>query len=72
MAAFNYTNGSPHPFSDTFLHYFIRPVSYNDFSFDAHAGNNVTVFSVTMRRLIFIHKIHVYGVVWNFFIELCM
>ena len=72
MAALHDTNCCTHPGSKSFLNIFICPVSDNNFSFDSHSCNNMTIFTTAMSRLVFIHKIHINGIIRNLLIKLCM
>ena len=72
MAALDHADCGAHPGSDLLLYHRIRPVSDNHFALDSHTGHDMTVLSVTMRRLVFIHEIHIDGIIWDLFIELCM
>ena len=72
MAAFHDTDCSAHPGSDLFLHFFRCPVSDNNFTDNSHTGYDMSIFTVAMSRLIFIHKVHINRIIWNFFIELRM
>ena len=72
MAAFNYANSCSHPGSNFFLNMFICPVSHNYFSFHIQTAENMSIFSVSMGCLIFIHKIHIDCFIRNFTIKLCM
>ena len=72
MTAFHNSNCRPHPGCDLFLYFSVRPVSYDYFAFNSHSGNNMSVFSVSMCRLILIHKIHVDRIIRYFLIKLCM
>ena len=72
MAALHDTDCSTHPGSNSLLNLFIAPMTYDYFSFDSHTAYNMTVFSVSMSRLVFIHEIHIDSIVRNFLIKLCM
>ena len=72
MTAFNYSNGCSHPGSNSFLNYFIIPEANNDFTLNFHAAYNMPILSVTMSRLVFIHKVHINTVIRNLSVKLCM
>ena len=72
MAALHNTYCSAHPGRNLFLYFFIAPMAHYHFALNPHAGHNVTIFSVTVGRLVFIHKIHINGIIWDFLVELCM
>ena len=53
--------GSAGPRADLRLYFRVLPISDNDLPVQAHPAHDVTVFTVTVRSLIQIHEIHVYG-----------
>ena len=72
MAALHDSDCGTHPGCQSLLYFLVSPVSDDDFSLDSHTGNNMTVLSATMCRLVLIHEIHVDRVIWDFFIKLCV
>ena len=49
---------------------FILPIAYDHLAADAHAGADVTEFTVAMGRLVQVHEVHVHRVPRNFLVEL--
>ena len=72
MAAFHDSDCSTHPGCQSLLNFLVSPVSDDNFSLDSHAGNDMSILSSTMSRLVLIHEIHVDRVIWDFFIKLCV
>ena len=72
VAAFNHPYCGTHPGSYSLLHFFVVPEAYNHLALHSHAANNVTVFSVSVSRLVFVHEIHINGIIWNFSVKLCV
>ena len=72
MTAFHDSDCGTHPGCQSLLYFLISPVSDDYFSLDSHTGNNMTVLSATMCRLVLIHEIHIDRVIRNFLIELCV
>ena len=72
MAAFHDADCGTHPRCQSLLNLLISPVSDDNFSLDSHAGNDMTILSSTMSRLVFIHEIHINCVIWYFLVKLCM
>ena len=70
MAALHNSHCCAHPGRDLFLYFSVAPVAHCHFALNTHAGYDMTILSVTMGRLIFIHKVHVNGIVRNLLIEL--
>ena len=59
MAAFNNTDGSSHPHGYFAGYNRICPVTHNHFPLDPHPAYNMSVFTVAVSRLVFIHEIHI-------------
>ena len=72
MAALYDTDCRTHPGSDLLAYSLAGPVSYNNFTLDAHTGYHVAPLTVAVCRLVLIHEIHVDGVVRNLLVKLCM
>src|SRR5699024_11538325 len=65
MAALDNADGCSHPGCDPFLDVPVIPEPYDYLSLDSHAADNMSVLSVTMGSLVFVHKVHINGVVRN-------
>ncbi len=72
VAALNHAHCRAHPGTNLLLDICVLPVSHDDLALHTETAEDMTVFSVAMGRLVLIHKVHVYGVVWNLTVELCM
>ena len=72
MAALHDTYRCSHKGCDSADYHRIRPVANNYLSLDPHSADNMTIFPVTVGRLVFVHKVHINAVIGNFFIELGM
>ena len=72
MAALHKADGRAHPGGNPPDYLLIRPVSYNDLALNSHAAYDVSVLTVAVGRLIFIHKVHINGVIGDFLIKLGM
>ena len=72
VAAFNNANSCSHPGGNSLLNFLIIPEANNDFAFYFHTAYNMSIFSVTMSRLVFIHKVHINTVIRNLSVKLCM
>ena len=72
MAALHDSDCGTHPRCQSLLYFLVSPVSDDDFSLDSHTGNDMSILSSTMSRLVLIHEIHVDRVIWDFFIKLCV
>ena len=72
MAALYDADCGAHPACDLVNDYRITPVSDNDLTLHTHTAYDMTILSVSMCRLVFIHEIHINGIIWKFLIELCM
>ena len=72
MAAFDDTNCCTHPVTDSFLCFFVFPVTHDDFTVLMKACENMSEFTVAMSCLVLIHEVHIDGVVWDFTVELCV
>ena len=58
MGRFNNTERRPHPAAQLVLHPFGCPVPDDDLPLDSHTAHDMSIFPVSMRRLIFIHEVH--------------
>ena len=72
VAALDHADRRAHPGADLFLNVRILPVSHDDLPLHAKAAEDVSVLSVSMRRLVLVHEVHVNGVIWNLAVELRM
>ena len=72
MAALYDTDSGTHPACDFLYDNRIRPVTDNNLALDPHAAYDMAVFTVAVCRLVFVHEIHVDGIVWNLLVKLCM
>jgi len=72
MAALHHADCRAHPGCDPLLHLSVCPVSDNDLALDAHAAHDVAILTVSVRGLVFIHKVHVDRIVRKLLIKLCM
>ena len=72
MAALHNTYCCTHPGSNLFLYDLIAPVSNDNLALDAHTAYDMTILTVSVSRLVLIHKVHIDGVVRKLLIELCM
>ena len=72
MAGFHHAHSCPHPGCDALLYRVILPVARDHLAVDAHAGHDMAVLPVPVRRLVFIHEIHVDGIVGNLLVVLCV
>ena len=70
MTAFDNSDGSSHPGCDPLLNIFVIPESYDHFSLDSHPADNMSILSVSMSSLVFIHKVHINGVIRNLPVKL--
>ena len=70
LEAFIVADCHVHPSSNFFLDGFIFPITDNDFVLLFQTGIDKSVFSVTMSRLVQVHKVHIDGFPWNLFIVL--
>ena len=70
VAALHQADGRAHPGGDALLHALVAPMAGDHLALDAHAGDDVAVLAVAVRGLVFVHKVHVDGVVGNFLVEL--
>ena len=61
-----------HPHGYFMLGLLIFPVTDHHFAADAHAGADVSEFSVAVGRLVQVHKVHVHRFPGNLFVELSM
>ena len=66
------SSANTHPCCNLTLCFFILPVSYHYLTVFTHTGYNVAEFTVTMSRLVQVHKVHIHGIPRNFFVELSM
>ena len=66
----HHADGRSHPASQRILHGGICPVAHDHLALDAHAGYDMAVLPVAVGGLIFIHEIHVDGVIGDLFIKL--
>ena len=72
MGGLDHADRRAHPASKLLLYRLGRPVPYNNLALDTHAAHDMPVLSVAVRRLVLIHKIHIYAVIRNLLIELRM
>ena len=72
MAAFYNAHCGTHPGCNLSCYNRICPMSNNNFSVYFHTAYNVSIFTITMCRLVFIHEIHINGIVRKLFIKLGM
>ena len=72
MGRFHYTDSCSHPAPQLLLYLSVCPMSYDDLSLDSHTAYDMTIFSVPMSGLVFVHEVHVHCIVGNFFIKLRM
>ena len=70
VRGFHDADGRTHPAADPLLHLRIVPVAEDQLSLNPHTTLDMAVLPVAVRRLIFIHEIHVDGTVGNLFIKL--
>ena len=59
FSAFSCTDCGTHPNADFILYGFILPIACNYLLLKSHSCGNVAVLSVTVGRLIKIHKVHI-------------
>ena len=72
VAALHDTYSGAHPGGKSFLHFSVRPVSYDNFSLDSHTGYDMSVLSSAVSRLVLVHEVHIDGVIGDFLIKLGM
>ena len=72
MAALYDPHRRAHPGCNLLLHFLIFPVSHDHLALNTHSGKDMTILTAAVCRLILVHKIHVYRVIWNFTIKLSM
>ena len=72
MAALHDTHSGAHPGSQSFLNFSVRPVSDDNLSLDSHTGYDMSVLSSAVSRLVFVHEVHIDGVIGDFLIKLCV
>src|SRR5687767_440080 len=65
-------SSSTHPYPYIVQHFFMLPVSYNNFSFQPHPRHDKTKLPVAMCRLVKVHEIHIYLSPGNITVELRM
>ena len=70
VAALHQADGRAHPGGDALLHARVAPMAGDNLALDAHAGDDVAVLAVAVRGLVFVHEVHVDGVVGNLLVEL--
>ena len=72
MAALDHTHCRTHPCADLLLDIRIFPIAGDDLALHAKTAEDMTIFTITVRGLVLIHKVHVDGVIWDLPVELGM
>ena len=72
MGRFHYSDGCTHPGSQLILYFFICPVAYDHLALNSHTGHNMSIFSSAVGRLVFIHEIHINGLIRDLLVKLGM
>ena len=70
VGGFHHAHSRSHPASQLLLYGRAGPVAHNYLALDSHTGYDMSIFPVAVRGLIFIHEIHVDGIVGNLLVEL--
>ena len=70
VAALDHAHRGPHPGRDPALNVRVRPVAHHHLALHTQPGENVAVLPVPVGRLVFIHEVHVNGVVGDLAVEL--
>ena len=70
MAALDHAYSRAHPGADLLLYIFVSPVSDDHLALNAHTGEDMSILTAAVGRLVLVHEIHVDGIIWDFTVKL--